>query len=478
MRFSKLIKRTGELLLISFFLGAINIIFPYNPGFFKGFFNPYLFLALIIAVYYGKYYGFMSLIISCFVIVLPLPLALELIHPGSTDFPRAEYWKSLKAVSLIPLSLALIGVYIFGIVRDAYESDKKRKQALLKKISREKGLQHRQVKVLKNVNQELEQRVSRQQDSVTVLYSRLQELYSLNYKKALETILEVAQKFSGATSISIWEFKPESKELKLAASAGWETSGQVKTAIPVDNSIEGWVVRNNMMFSVKMLLQYDNLRKMESGRNLMTFPIAAGTKIWGALNIEEMPFFKYNLYTEKLLQMILSLAGPALERAIEYESVIKQAELNPFTGLASFSQFYSLLQQDLRRTVLQKGTLSIIILELINFSALVEEYGKEKMYGMIAQIADELKRLSDSRAGFFHYKDENQLAVLFPNLDYDGASLFCFKTLEAMSGREWQLDRKPLSLEVVLGYAALGGKEMTADEILQVAENILEMQKI
>ena len=478
MKSSELIKRNIELFLVSLFIGAINIIFPQNPGFFKGFFNPYLFFALLVSVYYGKYYGFSSLIISSFIILLPLPFAIELFHPGLYSVPGAEYWKSLQALSLIPLALTLIGVYVFGMIRDSYVSDVNRKKERLKKISREKGSFHRQLRVLKTVNRELEQRVMGQQDSVTALYSQLQKLYSLDLKKALDTIMETARKFSGATSISIWELKPDSKDLKLAAGLGWEISEEVKTTIPVDNSLEGWVVRNNMMFSVKMLLQYENLRKMDTGRNLITLPIAAGRKIWGVLNIEEMPFAKYNLYTEKLLMMILDLAGPALERAIEYESVIQQAEVNPLTGLPSFSQFYSLLQQDLRRTMLQKGTLSVIILEFLNFYALVEEFGKEKIYTLIAGILEELKRLSGSKASFFHYKGENQIAALFPNLDFDGASLFSLETLELINGSDWKINEKPLNLETVLGYAALGGKEMTVDEILQVAENILEMQKV
>jgi diguanylate cyclase (GGDEF)-like protein len=432
-------------------------------------------LSLIVAAYYGKYYGFLILLFSIFVITLPLPYALDRVYGNVWNL---DYWRRLQNIALIPLALTLLGIYVFGIIRDYYVTELDRRRDRLKNISREAGLLKRNLRGITRVNHELEERVSRQQDSVTSLHSHIQLLYSLNLSKALDAILEIVNKFSSANKASIWVYEPESKDMRLAAQLGWSPEEEARTVIPVEDSVEGWVLRNSMMFSIRMLLQYENLSRMDTSRNILTLPISAGTKIWGILNIEEMPFVKYNQYTEKLLAMILALAAPALEKAIEYESVITQKEIHPETGLPSFTHFYSLLDKELQRLKVQKATLSVIIIELVNFAELVNEFGEKKVCTVLGRMAHQIGYTSRSRANLFHYKSDGQLVILFPNLDYDGASLFCLEVLSTINDNRWEIDEKEIALETAIGYAAAGEEQINADNMLEIAENLLEMQKV
>ncbi len=475
MRSQKPITRIGELLLFPIAIGAVNLFFRDNPGFFRGSFNPYLLLALIVAVYYGKYYGLLSLLFSSLIIALPLPFVLSIFQPGTWGL---SYWADLRSVAPVPMAATLVSAYILGLIRDAQTGRLAKAKERVRLFSRQKGELLKLKRVLETINQELEQRVSRQQDSITALHSEIQELYSLNLDKALETILSTVQRFSGATEVSIWQVHPETKDLHLVVSRGWDESGSRPTVISVENSIEGWVLRNNTVFSVKMLGQYENLRQMDRGHNIMTFPVAEGRKIWGVLNIADMPFAKYNLYTEKLVTMILALAAPALERAVEYEAVVTQAEVHPVTGLAGFTQFFSLLKNTLQGARRDKETLSVLILELTNFDTLSESFGRENALRLVSQLAGQLLILSRNKANLFHYKDENQIAVLYPHLDYDGASLFSLETLSMINEKEWILQEQKVNLEVMVGYASLSEEQLEAEGLLQIAENILEMQKV
>ncbi len=475
MRSQKPITRIGEVLLFPIAIGAVNLFFRDNPGFFRGSFNPYLLLALIVAVYYGKYYGLLSLLFSSLIIALPLPFVLSIFQPGTWG---PSYWVDLRSVAPVPMAATLVSAYILGLIRDAQTGRLAKAKERVRLFSRQKGELLKLKRVLETINQELEQRVSRQQDSITALHSEIQELYSLNLDKALETILSTVQRFSGATEVSIWQVHPETKDLHLVVSRGWDESGSRPTVISVENSIEGWVLRNNTVFSVKMLGQYENLRQMDRGHNIMTFPVAEGRKIWGVLNIADMPFAKYNLYTEKLVTMILALAAPALERAVEYEAVVTQAEVHPVTGLAGFTQFFSLLKNTLQRARRDKETLSVLILELTDFDTLSESFGRENALQLVSQLAGQLVILSRNKANLFHYKDENQIALLYPHLDYDGASLFSLETLSMINDKEWILQEQTVNLEVMVGYASLSEEQLEAEGLLQIAENILEMQKV
>jgi GGDEF domain-containing protein len=288
----------------------------------------------------------------------------------------------------------------------------------------------------------------------------------------------MVRRFIGATRCSIWEHQPESKSLARIASIGTEGEAETRAVLPDENSIEGWVVRNNMMFSVKMLLANEPLAKLDTGRNIMTLPITAGKRIWGVLNIEEMPFVKYNLYSERLLLLIMALAGPALERAIEYDSLVRQEDIHPLTGIPSFSQFYAMLQRELGRLTVESGTLAVLVLELLNFGALVEEFGKEQVFALMRDLAHLAQELSGSQARLFHYKAEPQLALLYPNLDADGASLFSLTLLEKANAAQWKTRDARAFIELILGFSARSGAEQSADDLLVAAENLLEMQKV
>jgi GGDEF domain-containing protein len=474
MRVRRFLLTGLEVLLISVAAGGANLFFRENPGFFSGAVNPYIVLAFVIAAYYGKYYGFLSLGLSSLIIAFALPLVLGLFY---TPVPLRSYWDNLSQLFLPPLALALVGVFVLGVIRDRYAGLARKARERLTKVSREAGLLKRRARALETVNRGLEERVVRQDDSVTALYSTVQQLYSLNLKKALGVLLDLVEKFSGATKSSIWEYDPEQEEMRIVASLGWDEQEQATTVLPIDGTIEGWVLRNDMLFSVRMLLQYNHLKEIDRGRNLMTLPIKAGRKVWGILNIEDMPFSRYSQYTEKLLLMTVSLAAPALEKAVEYDSVIRQEE-NAVTGLASFSHFYSLLQKNLDRMLIQRGTLSIIILEITNYGDLSEEFGEQKVLTFVTRMARMLRELCNNKAAVFQYKQNHQVVLLFPNLDFDGASLLCLEILSEIGESSWHLDGRDLFLEAVLGYASLGEDRRTADEMIEIAENLLEMQKV
>ena len=477
VRKDSILAKAGEILAFPLAIGAANYFYPQNPGFFGGFFNPYLTLSLFLSVYYGKYYGFLSLGFSCLVVALGLPTAASVISGGALAIPF-ELWERLWQLAPIPLAITLVEIYLLGLMRDSLVKRESRSRMRLASFSRDKGLLTRQVRALQSANFELEERISRQEDSITSLYSQVQALHSLNLAKAFQSILEMVRRFVGATRVSIWEHKPEANRLELAASLGWEESSDARTVIQDENTIEGWVVRNNLMFSVKMVLENELLHRMDTGRNIMTLPIAAGRRIWGVLNVEEMPFAKYNLYTDRLLPMIMTLAGPALERAIEFESVLRQEDIHPLTGIPSFSQFYALLARELPRLAVENGTLAVVILELLNFPKLLEEHGREASFHLIVEVARIVQELSGGHARLFHYKSESQLALLYPNLDSDGASLFSLNLLEKVNSTEWRVRDARTFIELILGFSVRTASNQSPDDLLDSAANLLEMQKV
>ncbi len=461
-----------DTLIVMLCIGLLNLAFPDDPGFFKAFFFFSLYAILLISVYYGIQYAVLGWAFSSFFTFLLLPFLLSVLYQEAWTL---QYWSVVGERSLRVFALESGGIAAFGLMRNFLVKRTDEIHEYLWKLRHDKDILVREVQALKTVNLELEQRISRQQDSLTTLFSGLQVLYSLNLDKALDFILELVRKFSNADRCSVWRHDLQSRTLIREACVGWSEAEKKRNRIPEEGSIEGWVLRNNMVFSVKLLLNYENLQKMDRGENIYTLPISAGRKIWGVLNIEEMPFEKFNLYTEKVLLMILALAAPALERILEYENLLEKTEMNPITGLPSFSNFHRFIENEME-SVQRAGseTLFIILVEIRNFMQLVDEVGKTAVFKIVSELVEELKTITQNKARFFHYKEENQLALVYPHIDYDGVSLFSLEILEMVNVKEWVAADK----RVIVGYSVFSGAEGNPEEVLMSAENLLELQKL
>jgi len=107
-----------------------------------------------------------------------------------------------------------------------------------------------------------------------------------------------------------------------------------------------------------------------------------------------------------------------------------------------FSQFYRVLEKEIDNISVQKGRLSVIILEFANFSELLNKHSRTPVVQLEKTIIKTLNTLANNKAKIFRYKAENQIALIFPNLDYDGAALFCFNFLGETNSFDFLIEGK------------------------------------
>ena len=244
----KLKKRTIlETIIFSFLPGVVGLFFLTDPGFSRLFFLPYFGVSLVLSAFYGKIYGFLSLFSVSVWISLFIPLVLILVPVHALP---VGYWRDLAQKSIIPAPLAIAGVYIFGMIRDALAESLSKTRGRLKELVKENQLLKKTTSALSEVDRELEERVSRQQESITMLYERIHQLENVRLDEALDLLLETVQLFTKATRLSIWEHQHNPPRLTLAASKGWDETDGFDTTREIENSIEGWVFKNNTMFYI------------------------------------------------------------------------------------------------------------------------------------------------------------------------------------------------------------------------------------
>ncbi len=458
----------GELFALSAVIWLINIQFPASYyGFWKVPVNPYIAVSLFVAVYYGRLYGFLTFGISLLFLMIP--------YFGGSFLSKGT---ELFSDNYRYIAITLAGVYIFGMIHKNFISVIENQRIFMRKVAKDKIRLEKEVKGLEVVNREFEERVLLQYDSITALYNQIKALNTQNLTKSLSIFLSTVQEFTWAEKISIWEYQKEANTLVMIANIGWTPEDAIYSIEDVNSSINGWVFRNNKFFSVRMLMESNTFSKMDTKRNILTFPINTSNSKWGVLNIESMPFPKFNLYTERILSILVDLAAPAIEHAVAYEEMIKHEDVDTHSGLPSPSQFMNLVEKEIQHSLERETGFSIVLMELPGFDEMITTYGEEKLYGLILKLLARINTLAGNKLDFFHYTNKNQFAFFYPGADYDGAAFLCFEILGMLTTHEWVIDGNSISLEAIFGYSSMGSTRITRDELLDSAEQLIEMQKV
>ncbi len=462
-------------------VAAINYFYyPGNAGFLASSYNPYLFVIIFFSAYYGKIPGIFSLLLT---ILGSLTVLLLLSLPGSFDSVAGRFsgffTGSNYTASMEYLFAGIITSMVLGEIRDSIGMNVETLKTERKQLEEEKNRLDSELQSVVLVNEEYQDRILGQQNSLISLYSTLVTLNSLDLETIYHNILDAVVKFSGAGKCSLWEYRRDRHELKLLAAHGWSGSESTEhdTLSDGDNLI-GWVARNNAIFSVKMLYKYANLKELDNNQSIITVPITIENRVWGIINIEEMPFVKYNLYSEQLIVMISDLAAPMLGNAIRFGEITKEGEVHPVTRLQSINEMFVLLSEDFREARIKNLPLSLVLLELNNAHELLERFSEKEVLSLVRDVSDLSIQVSQGHAINFQYKETFQFALILPNMDYDGAAMFCLNLLEKHGANTYTLKNEKVIPEIILGYSSLRENHNSADDLIMLAENLLEMQKI
>jgi len=125
-----------------------------------------------------------------------------------------------------------------------------------------------------------------------------------------------------------------------------------------------------------------------------------------------------------------------------------------------------------------KHNFSIVLIEILNFSELSGQFAESDLWNLLKQLMEELSGLADNKIDFFHYRETNQLAIYYPDIDYDGVSMFCLEMVGLINSSKWKIRDEKVNMEAILGFSSYGNQPVPVQELLSVAEHLLEMQKV
>lgn len=437
---------------------AVDLTDRADPGLLDAAVNPYLLAALAAAAWRGWLPGYAALVAGA-----------ALAYAGLAIFPAASDPLAHPRLPALAVTAAL-GVLVFGLIHFAW---RRRLQQEAAECGREREAAERQRTGLLAAASELERQVSGQRDSLAYLHSRWRELASADVDRTLRVLLDTVAELTGADRCSLWQFDAEAGELAVRATAGWDADDRAERRLPVNGSIEGWVLRNDRLFSAKHLTRYDTLRRADRGAVIYAAPLRAGARTWGVIDVERLPFERFNAHTEHLLLLAAAVAAAPLEQAIAYEADLQPADRSVYTGYPLFAHLDRVLRAEVAARAADGGALSVILIRIGNYHRLVSD-GAEHGDRVIEAVFRAVREIAGA-ARCFHYKQDDQLAVICPGLDFDGAALTALDLLSWAAGPspDGAGGARP---ELAVGYSSLARGVDDADALLRTAEHLLAMQ--
>lgn len=473
-----MINKTKRILLIEIvitltIITGINLIFPRDPGFSKIDHIPYLIIPIIVTVYSGRRWGMITLVLSLLYIILAIYcINLLFIKDNTMKILKDNLYKTHYIVAT-----DIILMYITSIIVGQLREKIVKLEDRMRKLSLESLRYKRSTKALHKVNIEFELRLSKTQESITRLYNQIEKLARLNSSFILQTYLETIALFTKASKATVWKFTEDKNMLEIKSFIGYHEN-EPGPLLEIETSVEGFVFRNNQFFSIRNIKDFQSIKIHQAKYNIITLPINIGRKVWGVLNIEELPFEKYSRYTEQLLHIITNLTEPYLEKAIEFEGTVKKNDLDIVNNLPFYTQFYSLLEDQLQSCWKSKNSLSIIIFELVNYSKLTSVHMVNDIRKVFTNNVIGIFKDAGHDFYFFNYKNTNQIALISTNLDFDGVSYYCVKAFKKFTETDFPLHDSKIKLDLCIGYSTQKEELLTTDGIIIQAETLLNMAKL
>ncbi|OHE66860.1 MAG: hypothetical protein A2Y36_18500 [Treponema sp. GWA1_62_8] len=136
------------------------------------------------------------------------------------------------------------------------------------------------------------------------------------------------------------------------------------------------------------------------------------------------------------------------------------------------------MTKELGRFAMESGSLTLIVVEMANFEEELGRHSRTKLKKQLFALKDILEKSKGVKFRSYHFKNDNQIALLLDGLDKDGASFFCLDILTLCSSFSPATDGEFTPLEIIVGFASSEGAAGGADAMIETAEHLLSIQRL
>jgi GGDEF domain-containing protein len=443
-----------EALLGFSLITAVNVMwFRANLGFVGVAPHPYWVVVLLLASRYGFLAGLFSGVVSA-----ALAVGLSVIgRQGTTIY---ELWKLLLGEPILFIAVGCILGEISQALKSRYEALLGEHEELQEVFEK---LRERYDAVVK-AKQEVDTRILSQEQTLTTMHETAQALRSLSEGELYPAALEMVAKFLNAEASSIYLF--EDGRLKLKATHG-ELDGRKRAAdLLPDEGLMGRAFTNAHVASANVLLEMYEKGVLPDSDTLIAAPLlTSGNKVLGVLNIEKLPFLKFNSQTIRMAEVFSGWCADALENALLYSDTKSKTITDDITGAYTISYLNARLLEECARARRYKTDLAMIVLDILGYV----EYSESEQREILTALSKALKTLLRNIDLLFSGDEPGRYIILMPNTPLVGAKVVGGKIVQMVGDMGSVVASVQGALPVGMGVSAFDEASNSPELILETA---------
>ncbi|AZN39572.1 GAF domain-containing protein [Paenibacillus albus] len=204
---------------------------------------------------------------------------------------------------------------------------------------------------VREVKDELQQRIQNSGDSFGKIYSVTKELDSLEPEEIFNSTVSVVESIMGTNAVSIYTVNNYRNYLRLVAhSIGGET-GLTKSI-----KVEDFDYLKKMFAEGSMHIN----KELKGGVPLMSAPVQNGGETVAVICIDGVQFEKFSLYHQNLFKVTVELVSSALSRAFSYVEATESNRYVEGTSILQKEVFASILES--KKLAKEKHRINYILL--------------------------------------------------------------------------------------------------------------------
>lgn len=443
-----------EALLGFSLITAVNVMwFRANLGFVGVSPHPYWVVVLLLASRYGFLAGLFSGVVSA-----ALAVGLSLIgRQGTTIY---ELWKLLLGEPILFLAVGCILGEISQTLKSRYEAllgEHEELQEVFEKL-------RERYDALVKAKQEVDTRILSQEQTLTTMHETAQALRSLSEGELYPAALEMVAKFLNAEASSIYLF--EEGRLKLKASQGELENRKRPGELLPDEGLMGRAFASGHVASANVLLEMYEKGVLPDSDTLIAAPLlTSGNKVLGVLNIEKLPFLKFNSQTIRMAEVFSGWCADALENALLYSDTKSKTITDDITGAYTISYMNARLLEECARARRYKTDLAMIVLDILGYV----EYSESEQREILTALSKALKTLLRNIDLLFSGDEPGRYIILMPNTPLVGAKVVGRKIVELVGDMGSVVESAQGALPVGMGVSAFDEASNSPELIFQTA---------
>ncbi len=443
-----------EALLGFALITAVNVIwFRANLGFVGVSPHPYWAVVLLLASRYGFLAGLFAGLVSA-------ALAVGLAALGRQGTTIYELWKLLLGEPVLFLAVGCILGEISQTIKSRYETLLGEHAELKDNFEKLRERYDAMVKA----KQEVDTRILSQEQTLTTMHETAQALRSLSEAELYPAALDMVAKFLGAQASSIYLF--EDGHLKLKAAHGEPGEVRRPEELLPDEGLVGRAFTSARVASANVLLEmYEKGMLPDTGTLIAAPLLTSGRRVLGVLNIEQLPFLKFNSQTIRMAEVFSGWCADALENALLYTDTKSKTITDDITGAFTLSYMNTRLAEECARARRYKTDLAMIVLDILGYV----EYSESEQREVLTSLSKALKQLLRNIDLLFSGDVPGRYIILMPNTPLVGAKVVGGKIVQLVGDMGSVVASISGPLPVRMGVSAFGESVNSPELILEGA---------